>query len=135
MITTTASTRRRIVAAPLHSSQGQFWTFEANGQHRTLDYWTHPFLVLAWDATQDEGVPFVLISGDTDTENLWVEPGFDVEFHIPECDPRFPYSVTEHHREKFGEFGGYRHRQGYGVVHISGQDVTFEDEGHTRPHL
>lgn len=121
---------------PLYSSELHFWTFEVEGHQRTLDYWTHPFLVLAWDATQrdPEGQGFILISGDAGTEDLWVKPGFDVKFHIPECDPRFPYSPTEHHRQKFGEFGGYRHRQGYGVVHISGQDVTFEDEGHARFH-
>lgn len=117
---------------PLYSSAGKYWTFEVNGHYRTLDYWTHPYLVLAWNATQDKGVPFVLITGDADTENLWVKPGFDVEFHIPECDPGFPYSPTKDDCQKFGEFAGYRHRQGYGVVHISGQELTFEDEGHPR---
>lgn len=109
----------------LYSTDRQEWTFEVNGYHRTLNYWTYPLLYLAWRATEDHDDPFVLMVDDS--EDLWIKAGDDVEFHVPPRDPRFPQRATQKELDEFQEFGLYRNRQGYGVVHIYGNDVAFED--------
>ncbi|MFC0314516.1 hypothetical protein ACFQNE_01905 [Gordonia phosphorivorans] len=114
----------------LFSTENREWTLEVNGHYRQFGYWVYPFLVAAWDATQDSDDPTVLVTDDAD--DFWIRAGDDVVFHVPERDPRVPQRLTQSELEEFDEFEPNRSCNGYGYVHVYGSEIAFDDPGSAR---